>query len=170
MGGGSREAVNAVVEAAPEDGAVEGEAIFLGYAARGKILGTDQRNDMTAAKGGKGIVTDSARRFSGIPPVSVTAVDVVADFELGRAVDCLPYRAAVADELTGFPEDEAEQAGAGGIMGDLAGDPLLDLGEREAAWIPAHSFLVAEDGVKSGSVVRGHLAQDEARGFEGHHD
>jgi hypothetical protein len=97
------------------------------------------------------------------------AMDMVPDFEFGRAVDFLPDCSAVADELAGGFENEAEKAGAGRVAGYLAGDPLIDFGEGEAAWVPAHGFLVAEDGVEWRRVVRGHFAQEEARSFESRH-
>src|ERR1700691_1877425 len=96
----------------------------------------------------------------------MVAMDVIADFEFGRAVDSLPAAAAVADKLAGGFEDEAEEAGAGGVTDDLASDPFVDFGGGEGVRVPAHGFLVAEDGVEGGSVVRGHFAEDEARGFE----
>jgi len=76
-----REAVDAVIVAAPEDDAVDGEAVLFGHAARGQILGADYRNNMTAAEGGEGIVADGQRGFGGDSLVPVMEMDVVADFE-----------------------------------------------------------------------------------------
>jgi hypothetical protein len=158
-----------VIVAAPEDDPVDGEAVLFGDVARGQILGTDDGYNMIAAEGGEGIVADGARGFGGESLVPVMAMDVIADFEFGRAVDFLPDGTTVADELAGGFKDEAEKAGAGRIAGGLAGDPLLDFGGGEAAWIPAQGFLVAEDGVEGGRVVRGHFAHVEARSLEDGH-
>ena len=138
---------------------------LLRDAARGEVLGRDDRHDPLEPELAQDQVAAGDGGLGRIAAAPLAPDDVVADLRHELALDRLEHRAAVAEErAVGRPLDRPEPEAVAFIAVPSPGDPALGLGARLRRRIVLHRNRVAENLEERVDVVERELPERQALG------
>ena len=141
-----------------------------GHTLRRSIVAVDDCDQDSGHLELSSVIDAGQSRLGGEPITLGGRLHMKTDLKVRCAVDCLPGRPAVAEELTFVRFHDPRAEAVFGVIASVPADPRSRLGAVFGVRVILHHLWIAEEGGHFVEIVVGHLPQAQTRSVAGRHE